>query len=162
GLVNIKPQSGTYVAPIDRHQLEQGRLIRRALEIEGIRLAARHVDEVAIERLQDLLTLQARAVAKRRHEEFIAHDDAFHRFISELSGHERLWDTVNRSKAHLDRVRHLSSFLPCEAEKAITQHHAIVTALADGGAERAVKALTYHLDDAYERLSVVLERHADM
>jgi DNA-binding GntR family transcriptional regulator len=162
GLVNIKPQSGTYVALIDRHQLEQGRLIRRALEIEGIRLAARHVDEAAIERLQDLVTLQARAVARGRHEEFIAHDDAFHQFISGLSGHERLWDTVNRSKAHLDRVRHLSSLLPREAAKAVAQHRAIVEALARGGTERAVKALAHHLDDAYERLSAVLERHADM
>jgi DNA-binding GntR family transcriptional regulator len=161
-LVNIKPQSGTYVALIDRHRLEEGRLIRRALEIEGIRLAARHVDEAAIERLHDLIALQARAAAKGRHAEFIAHDDAFHQFISELSGHERLWGIINRSKAHLDRVRHLSSPLPREASKAIAQHRAIVGALARGGAERAVKALAHHLDDAYERLTVVLAGHADM
>jgi GntR family transcriptional regulator, rspAB operon transcriptional repressor len=161
-LVDIKPQSGTYVALIDRHRLEEGRLIRRALELEGIRLAAGHVDEAAIERLQDLLTLQARAAAKGRHEEFVAHDDAFHRFISELSGHERLWGIINRSKADLDRVRHLSSSLPRQEAKAIAQHRAIVQALARGGPDLAVKALAHHLDDAYERLLVVLKSHADM
>src|SRR5262245_38429572 len=30
GLVNVKPQSGTFVALIDRQQLEEGRLIRRS------------------------------------------------------------------------------------------------------------------------------------
>ncbi|MEA2781907.1 MAG: GntR family transcriptional regulator, rspAB operon transcriptional repressor [Rhodospirillaceae bacterium] len=161
-LVNIKPQSGTYVALIDRHQLEEGRLIRRALEVEGIRLAAAHIDEQAIERLQDLVALQERAAAKGRHEAFIAYDDAFHQFISELSGHSRLWPIINRSKAHLDRVRYLSMPLPRQETTAIAQHRAIVEALARGGAERAAKVLIHHLDDAYDRLSIVLKQHAEM
>src|SRR6267142_1129734 len=61
GLVTIKPQSGTFVALIDRLQLEEGRVIRRALEIEAIKLAAKHADDAAIERLSDLLALQERA-----------------------------------------------------------------------------------------------------
>ena len=161
-LVDIKPQSGTYVALIDRHQLEQGRLIRRALEVEGIKLAAPNVDERALERLEDLVALQERAAGRSRHAEFILHDDAFHRVISELSGYERLWPTINRSKAHLDRVRHLSSPLSQHAAKAIAQHRAILKALASGEPERAAKAMTYHLDDAYARLSVVLKHHAEM
>jgi DNA-binding GntR family transcriptional regulator len=161
-LVEIRPQSGTYVALIDRHQLEQGRLIRRALEVEGIRHAALRVNEAAIERLEDVVALQERAVARDRHAEFILQDDAFHRAISELSGYEGFWPTVNRSKAHLDRVRHLSSPLPQQAAKAIAQHRAIIKALASGEPERAARAMTHHLDDAYARLSVVLKKHADM
>lgn len=161
-LVDIKPQSGTYVALIDRHQLEQGRLIRRALEVEGIRQAALHVDEAALERLQDLVTLQERAAARGRHAEFIFQDDAFHRAISELSGFEGLWPTINRSKAHLDRVRHLSTPLSQHSSKAIAQHRAVIKALASGDCERAAKAMTHHLDDAYGRLSVVLRKHAEM
>jgi GntR family transcriptional regulator, rspAB operon transcriptional repressor len=161
-LVDIKPQSGTYVALIDRHQLEQGRLIRRALEVEGVKLAAPHMDEATRERLEDLIALQARAAARGRHEEFIAQDDAFHRAVSELSGYERFWPTINRSKAHLDRVRYLSSPLPHQASKAIAQHRAILKALASGEPERAAKAMAHHLDDAYARLSVVLKKHAAM
>jgi DNA-binding GntR family transcriptional regulator len=161
-LVEIRPQSGTYVALIDRHHLEQGRLIRRALEVEGIKLAARHVDEVALERLEDLIALQERAATRARHAEFIAQDDAFHRTISELSGYEGFWPAVNRSKAHLDRVRYLSSPLPQQASKAIAQHRAILKALASGEPERAAKAMTHHLDDAYDRLSVVLRKHAEL
>jgi len=161
-LVEIKPQSGTFVALIDRHQLEQGRLIRRALEVEGIKLAARRADDAAIETLRDLISLQERAASRGRHEEFIAQDDAFHRFISVLSGYERLWPIVNASKAHLDRVRYLSSPLPQQETRAIAQHKAIVKAIAGGKPEFAAKAMAYHLDDAYARLSVVLKQHAEL
>ena len=61
GLVSVKPQSGTFVALIDRRQLEEGRVIRRALELEGIKLAAARVGEAEIERLRDILALQERA-----------------------------------------------------------------------------------------------------
>jgi GntR family transcriptional regulator, rspAB operon transcriptional repressor len=161
-LVTIRPQSGTYVALIDRHQLEEGRLIRRALEVEGIKLALPRIDDAAIERLRDLLVLQERAADKARHDDFIAYDDQFHQAISELSGYSRLWRIIDRSKAQLDRVRYLSSPLPHQEEKAIAQHAAIVESMARRNMERTVKALTHHLDDAYERLSILLKRHAEM
>ena len=161
-LVEIKPQSGTFVALIDRRQLEEGRLIRRALELEGIRLAAAHADEAVLDRLNDLVTLQQRAVSRGRHAEFIGFDDDFHRSISELSGHPSLWRIVDRSKAHLDRVRLLGSPLPQQAAKAIAQHKAIIKALASHSPERAAKALAFHLDDAYERLAVVLEKQSEL
>jgi len=161
-LVNIRPQSGTYVALIDRHQLEEGRLIRRALEVEGIKLALGRVDDAAIERLRDLLVVQERAASKDRHEDFITYDDQFHQTISELSGYSRLWRIINRSKAQLDRVRYLSSPLPHQEEKAIAQHAAIVEAMARRNMDRTVKALVHHLDDAYDRLSILLKQHAEM
>ncbi len=161
-LVEVKPQSGTYVALIDRHQLEQGRLIRRALEVEGVRLAAARADAGAIERLQDVVMLQERAAARGRHEEFIAQDDAFHRLICELSGYERLWPIVTRSKAELDRMRYLASRLPQQEAKAIGQHRAIVKALAAGDPDQAAAAMAHHLDDAYDRLSALLKQHAEM
>lgn len=161
-LVDIRPQSGTYVALIDRHQLEEGRLIRRALEVEGVRLAVERIDAAGIERLRDILALQERAASKQRHEDFIAYDDQFHQMISELSGYSRLWRIINRSKAELDRVRHLSSPLPRQEEKAIAQHTAIVEALAKRNVEKTVKAMTHHLDDAYDRTSILFKQHAEM
>ncbi|HWT98260.1 MAG TPA: FCD domain-containing protein, partial [Terriglobales bacterium] len=58
--------------------------------------------------------------------------------------------------------RHLSSPLPHQEEKAIAQHTAVVEALARRNVDRAVKALTFHLDDAYDRLSILLQQHAEM
>jgi GntR family transcriptional regulator, rspAB operon transcriptional repressor len=162
GLVGIKPQAGTFVAPIDRHELEEGRLIRRALEIEGIRLAAVQIGEAEIERLNDLVELQARAAKRSRYADFIAWDDQFHRTISEVSGLPRLWRVINGAKAQLDRVRHMSAPLPGQNDRVLAQHRAIVVALSRHDPDRSVKALTPHLDDAYDRLTVLLERHGEM
>jgi DNA-binding GntR family transcriptional regulator len=162
GLVTVKPQSGTFVAPIDRQQLEEGRLIRRALEIEGIRLAARQVGETDIERLGDLIALQARAAKRGRYADFITFDDQFHRCINELSGLPRLWRVISGAKAQLDRVRHLSAPLPGQTDRVLVQHRAVVAALARRDPERSVKALIHHLDDAYDRLTVLLRQHGEM
>lgn len=162
GLIHVKPQSGTFVALIDRQQLEEGRLIRRALEIEGIKHAAARVAESDIDRLRDILALQERAAQRNRYPEFIAGDDQFHRAISELSGFPRLWRVISGAKAQLDRVRHLSAPLPGQSDRVLRQHRAIVAALAKRDPEQSVKALSHHLDDAYDRIAVLLREQREL
>ena len=162
-LVNIRPQSGTYVALIDRHQLEEGRLIRRALEVEGIKLALQRIDDAAIERLRDLLVLQERAADKARHEDFIAYDDQFHQAISEI---ERLFAPVahHRPVQGPARPRALSEFAPApsggKGHRPASRRSS--NPWRSANLDKTVKALTHHLDDAYERLSILLKRHAEM
>lgn len=162
GLVTVKPQSGTFVALIDRLQLEEGRIIRRALEIEAVKRAAGRVDEAAIERLTDLLALQERAGKRNNYEDFIAYDDQFHRAINELSGLPRLWRVISGAKAQLDRVRHLSAPIPGQSARVLAQHRAVVAALARHDPEASIKALGHHLDDAYDRITILLKKHGDL
>jgi DNA-binding GntR family transcriptional regulator len=44
----------------------------------------------------------------------------------------------------------------------LLQHRAIVEALARRNVERCVKALSHHLDDAYDRLTILLRQHGEM
>jgi len=162
GLIHVKPQSGTFVALIDRQQLEEGRLIRRSLEIEGIKLAVARVAAADLENLKDILALQERAAQRNRYPDFIAGDDQFHRTISELSGFPRLWRVISGAKAQLDRVRHLSAPLPGQADRVLRQHRAIVVALAKRDPEQTVRALSHHLDDAYERTNVFLREQSEL
>jgi DNA-binding GntR family transcriptional regulator len=162
GLVNIKPQSGTFVALINRQQLEEGRLIRRALEIEGIKLAVRNVTQDKIDALQDVIAAQERAGGRGDHIAFIDLDDRFHRQISEMSGHLRLWKVINGVKAQLDRMRVMAVPLPGQDRRVIGQHQAIADALQKRNEERCIRALEHHLDDAYARLSKVIEQHREL
>jgi DNA-binding GntR family transcriptional regulator len=162
GLVNIKPQSGTFVALINQQQMEEGRLIRRALEIEGIRLAVRNVDQAGIDALQDTIAAQERAGGRGDHIAFIDLDDKFHRQISEMSGHLRLWKVINGVKAQLDRMRVMSAPFPGQERRVIGQHQAITEALQRRNEERSVRALEHHLDDAYAQLAKVIEQHRDL
>jgi GntR family transcriptional regulator, rspAB operon transcriptional repressor len=162
GLINIKPQSGTFVALINLQQLEEGRLIRRALEIEGMRLAAKNVTQDKIDALQDLIAAQERAGGRGDHIAFLDFDDRFHRLISEMSGHLRLWKVIHSVKAQLDRMRLMSAPLPGQDRRVIGQHQAIADALQKHNEERCVRALEHHLDDAYAQLSKVIEQHREL
>jgi DNA-binding GntR family transcriptional regulator len=162
GLVNIRPQSGTYVALINREQLEEGRLIRRALEIEGIKLAVRNVTQEKIDALQDVINAQERAGGRGDHVMFIDLDDRFHRAISEMSGHLRLWKVIAGVKAQLDRMRLMATPIPGQDRRVIGQHQAIADALQKRNEERCVRALEHHLDDAYAQLTKVIEQHREL
>lgn len=161
GLVDIKPQSGTFVALINQAQLEEGRLIRRALEIEGIKLAVARVTPAAIDSLYNLVDQQERAAGRGDHVAFIDLDDRFHRQISEMSGHLRLWKVINGVKAQLDRLRLMTAPLPGQNRRVVGQHQAIADALQKRNEERAVRALEHHLDDAYAQLAKVMEQHRE-
>jgi DNA-binding GntR family transcriptional regulator len=53
--------------------------------------------------------------------------------------------------------------MPHQEAKAIAEHRSIVETLnRRGSSDRAVRALTDHLDDAYKRSLAILEQHADM
>jgi len=162
GLIDIKPQSGTFVALINREQLEEGRLIRKALEIEGIKLAVARVTPAVIDSLHNLIDLQERAAGRGDHITFIDLDDRFHRQISEMSGHLRLWKVINSVKAQLDRMRLMSAPLPGQNRRVIGQHQAIADALQKRNEERCVRALEHHLDDAYAQLATVMEQHREL
>jgi DNA-binding GntR family transcriptional regulator len=73
-----------------------------------------------------------------------------------------LWRVINGAKAQLDRARHMSAPLPGQNDRVLAQHRAILAALSRHDSDRSVKALTHHLDDAYDRLTVLLERHGEM
>jgi DNA-binding GntR family transcriptional regulator len=161
GLIDIKPQSGTYVSLINREQLEEGRLIRKALEIEGIKLAVTRATPEVVDSLYNLIDLQERAAGRGDHVAFIDYDDRFHRQISELSGHLRLWKVINGVKAQLDRLRLMTAPLPGQNRRVIGQHQAIADALQKHNEERAVRALEHHLDDAYAQLATVMEQHRE-
>lgn len=161
GLVEIKPQSGTFVALINQQQLAEGRLIRRALEIEGIKLAVERVKQEDVDQLYALIDQQERAAGRGDHVGFIDLDDRFHRSISELSGHRRLWKVINGVKAQLDRLRLMTIPLPGQNTRVIGQHQAITDALQKRNADRAVRMLEHHLDDAYAQLAKVMEQHRE-
>lgn len=156
-LVDIVAQSGTRAARIDAREIEQAYLIRRALEMETAEQAAPRMNDTHADALADILMLHERAIEQRRFVRAISIDDSFHRYISQVAELPRLWHTVEISKAHLDRCRHM--LLPRQGEAAATleQHRAIIRALNTRSAVTAREAVRDHLDHAYQRTVTLLE-----
>lgn len=147
-LVEVRAQSGTTVAPLDRRQIEQAHVIRRALEGESAQHAAARITPVWLNRLEDIQLLHAAAIERRAFADAIAQDDAFHRTIAEISGYPMLWRTIEISKAQLDRCRHLTIPLEGRGPATLAEHAAIVAALRRGDPEASAAAMRAHLDGA--------------
>jgi len=156
-LVEVVAQSGTRAARMDRREIEQSFLIRRALEMESAAQAARHMNQDHADHLSEILNRHARAVERRNYVDAIARDDDFHRAITAISDLPRLWETIEISKAQLDRCRHMMLPRAGQAEATLEQHREIIRALNSGDPAKAAVAMKAHLDSAYRSTEAVLD-----
>ena len=156
-LVIVAAQSGTRAAKIDPNEVEQAFVIRRALEMESAASAASKIRQVDIDALRAILAGHARAIKCKNYAEAIANDDQFHARIAEISNMPRLWRTIEISKAHLDRCRHMMLPRPGEAAATLEQHKAIIHALSSKDPNKARAAMAQHLENAYANTRQVLE-----
>jgi DNA-binding GntR family transcriptional regulator len=148
-LVEVIAQSSTRAARIDLREINEAYLIRRALELESAAQAATHMLPHHVERLEDILLVHSRMIARRSYAEAIAQDDAFHHYIALISDLPRLWRAIEVSKAQLDRCRHLALPKAGQGDATLAQHRAIIRALKSKNPERARAAMAKHLAAAY-------------
>lgn len=144
-LVAIVPQLGTFVTLISPSAVEDAAFVREALECAAIRRATERVDEVGLAELQTNLTAQERAEQQGDAAAFDVLDEALHRLLATLSGHEIAWSLARRANGHLDRVRGLSLPEPGYLGEMVTEHREVVAAIAAGDADRAEVAMRHHL-----------------
>ena len=156
-LVDVVAQSGTRATHIDRAEVEQAFLIRRALEMESAAQAAQRMTEAHADALNDLLLQHARAIERRRFAEAIATDDRFHRYIADISNLDRLWRAIDISKAQLDRCRHVMLPRQGQGEATLEQHRNIIRALNSHDAVRARRAMADHLEAAFSSTMRAIE-----
>jgi DNA-binding GntR family transcriptional regulator len=149
-LVDVKAQSGTVVSRIDRKLIREAFIIRRALEVESVGVAACRMSQKHEDRLEELHLLHRNAVERKRFVDAIARDDAFHSYISEISELPRLWRAIEISKAQLDRCRYLALPRPGQAEATIDEHRRVIVALSQRDELLSRKMMAEHLDRSFE------------
>jgi DNA-binding GntR family transcriptional regulator len=146
GLVDVLAQSGTFVAEINRSQVEEAYIVRIALECESMGRAAPLMTDLHIQDLEAIIGRHESALRRGRFDEAIACDDDFHRYVAQISGLTMLWKVVDTCKAQMDRCRILTVPRPGHGSTTIDQHRAIVAALATKKPRAAIAALRDHLE----------------
>jgi len=154
GLVEIRPQRGTFVCKIENQAVMDARFIREAIEKDIVRHLAENIDEDAIARLNREISEQRSAEADAAR--FMELDDRFHALLAEAAGKGRVWKTVEGLKSQMDRVRHLS-LMQFPIPKLIGQHEAIVDAISKRDGEGAALAMRGHLREILDYLPGVAE-----
>ncbi|MET3720933.1 MULTISPECIES: GntR family transcriptional regulator [unclassified Arthrobacter] len=142
GLVEIRPQSGTYVTYLDPHIVAQAQFIREAIEVASLADCARNITPETAAALYELLDRQDACTTR---EEFYPLDEDFHRTLLAIAGHETAWATVSNAKGHLDRARYLG----LSGYRGITEyaadHRHIMDAILAGDLSAAEDGLRSHL-----------------
>lgn len=160
-LVAIVPQLGTFVTLISPQAVADAAFVREALECSAVRLATERagVDDLAA--LQANLAEQDQACTGGDAEAFDRLDDALHRQLCLLSGHDVAWDLSRRANGQLARVRRLS--LPDRGymTEMMGQHRAVVAAVADRDPQSAETLLRHHLQMVLSSLPHLEAEHPD-
>ncbi len=155
-LVEIVPQLGTFVARITSTAIGDAQFVRESLECAAIRIAAERATPQDVKALGRILDRQAEARDDNDPDGFYALDDALHAALCHLSGHDVAWSLAGRANGHLNRIRRLSLPQPNYLAEMVTEHHAVVEAVAAGDPDAADAALRHHLRMV---LSVLGELH---
>lgn len=158
GLVEILPQRGSRVSPIQLGEVRQSLFIRRALEAETVRALAAAPSPVLLVALSDNLEAQRRAVREQDRIDFHRLDLGFHQLLVDGLGFARVRAAIEASRATLDRVRRLLSS-PRRHALTLVEHEAILAGLADRDAGLAGLAMERHIDAVMAELVAFAASH---
>ncbi len=162
GLVEIRPQRGTFVVLISRREVENARFIREAIEVAIVRKACEVVSPTDIDALRNIVVRQKAAYESDDRPSFFRLDEALHQTLARSVDCEQAWRLLENLKAQMDRVRYLSLPLATPIETLITQHEAIVEAVAEGTPDLAEARMREHLSEILKSLPKIASEHSEM
>jgi len=134
-LVHIIPRKASRVSKIKISYINEGIILRCAVEPKLAELAARKLDPGIGSRMEKNLRQQEAVVGSGGGTGmFLPLDDAFHLLVYEATGMARLCGAVRRVANHLDRLRYLCACLWEEEtmREAYSEHRALYGYLLSG------------------------------
>lgn len=160
GLVEVRPQRGTFISKISQAAVMDARFVREAIEADIVKLLAQAPDAALAEELKRQLREQRKAAASDA-DRFILLDELFHRTLAEAAGKSRAWTLMEGLKSQMDRVRYLS-LIRFPMGKLLRQHEAIAGRIAKGDAAGAEDAIRGHLREILNDLPAIAAEKPDL
>lgn len=162
GLVEVRPQRGTYVLLISKREVETARFLREAIEVAIARKAAETVGADAASELRACIARQTMAEDNGVYSEFLRLDEQFHQTIARIADCESAWKVLEGLKAQMDRVRFLSIPMATPVPTLIAQHGDIAEAIIAGDPDRAEEAVRVHLREILKSLPKLSAEYPDL
>ena len=158
GFLLVRPQRPTVVKPIAEADVFNAAFIREAIELAVLKEAVARWSDEATRACAALIADQRAAAEDHARERFHELDEAFHFEIADRAGHAHAWAAVDAQKAQMDRVRFLT--LPLGSPRAVRDHEAILTALANRDGAAAAAAMRLHLSRIREDFPALRAAHS--
>ncbi len=161
GLIQIRPQRGSYVNKISMQQVRNGCFVRQAIECAVARRAAMMINDSQSYQLEQNLHQQRIAIDRKQLNDFFQLDDEFHQKLAQIADCQLAWDTIENIKATMDRVRYMSLDHVSPPEKLLSQHLDIFAALEKKDVEGVDQAMTRHLQEIGETVQLIRQENRE-
>lgn len=173
GLIEVIPQRGSFVTKISVSNLIGICFIRCSIECnavyEGFKLEDKSFKSI-VEKLRRNLKSQTDLVQSLGHKadlseaekgRFLKLDDKFHSTICSFSGTDLAWQTIQTTKANMDRIRYLSIGRHSHPDGLLTEHNALFEAIERKDFEAAGLILRNHLYEISKTYQPIMQSNAE-
>lgn len=148
-ILEIKPQSGSYIAYVDFNLVSNSRYVRLALEravLEEVCVLATTAD---IGLLEASIELQSFYCSKDMFKEFLQEDVCFHGLFYQIANRKDIQPASRYLSIHYNRLRTIwmNTCGYDNPQRLLNDHQAIVDAIQERDPEKAQQALCNHLCD---------------
>lgn len=144
GLVDVRPQRGTYVSRIDLSRVEEERFLRNSLELSVLPIFLKESSEAAFTKLSKCIRQQREAQENGDYAGMQKYDDAFHAVFFLTAKKEMCWNLIQAISGHYMRIRLISLLENDIADGVVAEHEKLLEAAMQGSAERLIELSQSH------------------
>lgn len=161
GLIEIRPQSGSFVFMPSEEDVGELCLFRRVIEVTAVRLSYARRRDDTLRQMREALEAMDRAQQAGERLAMARADTAFHQCIAENSDNVYLINAYALISGRIAALRtHNLATIDSLRNKAMTEHRAIIAAFAKGDLDRAEVILDEHVSRMRIDYRAALRRQA--
>lgn len=161
-LIDVVPQSGSYVAKIDLESAKNARFVRENIEKEIVKEAIAKSTDTITPELERIIKLQEYYYNQNDAQGFFAMDDEFHKAFYIAADKAQIWEWLQILNSQLTRFRWLRlKITNLKWQKLIDQHLAILKAVKANNTPLATKLVVDHLHLMLEEQQALIDTFPD-
>lgn len=164
GLLNVYPQSGTYVSHLNLEKVAQAVFMREQLEDAVVRLACQNYPRDYYFKSKANLKMQEIYAMKGDYAQLLGLDNDFHRILFQGCNKGDLWVVIEQFSTDLDRLRilRLAEDIGQDAEYMLAEHQELLDAIKNQNGELAAEVMQRHLDHLNFDIDEILDKYLDL
>jgi DNA-binding GntR family transcriptional regulator len=158
-LVEVVPQSGTFVSKFSLQDIREGAFLREAIELACIEILASKITEQQLKDLNRNLKLQKVLADTDDYQGFYKLDAEMHEMIMDFTGYKNLAKVTKTGWVQVDRARQLLLPIDGRQKKAFQEHQDLIQALEKHDVKLARKKMKIHLNQLILILTPLEKEH---
>ena len=168
GLVEVFPQKGSFVTKISAKNLKDICFMRCAIECQALRESLNLNDKdfnKIINKLERIMQKQRNltdSISNKSHGKFLSLDDNFHSTICQFSSTQLAWDTIQKVKSNMDRIRYFTIHENISSiNTLVNEHDELFACIKNKDIQKAIDLLSKHLYEITKTYHIVRKNHND-